>query len=116
MVNNGVVLMILYRINFGINFPDTINYLFDRDFHSSMQIAYVNSFLQLLAEMVACIPYRINANIIAPLLVGLFCGLWCFLQHHYKIDSMHLINSATNYSRCKCDIVLEMIVRINFQI
>lgn len=108
--------MRLYCIENRIKFLNMINYLFNRDFHSIMQIEYVNSFMQLVAEMVACRHYNINADIVAPLLVGLFCGLWCFLQHHYKIDSMHLINSATNYSRCKCDIGLEMMVRINFQI
>jgi hypothetical protein len=49
-----------------------INYLFNKDFHSTMQIEYVNSFLQLVAEMVACRHYNTNANIDAPILIELF--------------------------------------------
>lgn len=89
--------MILYGIDGGINFPNTINYLLDMDYHSPMQIAHDNSFLQLIAYVVDCRYYSINANIIAFLLIELFNGLRCFLQHHCKIDSLHLINSATNY-------------------
>ena len=96
-----------------INIVYAIDYLSDIDFNYIVLAADNNSFLQLLAEMVACKHYPINANIIAPLLIKLLNSLLGFLQHHCKIESMHLINSATNYSRCKCDIGLEMIVRIN---
>ena len=99
-----------------INIVYAIDYLSDIDFNYIVLAADNNSFLQLLAEMVACKHYPINANIIAPLLVGLFNGLLCFLQHHCKIESMHLINSATNYLRCKYNICMEMIVKINLLI
>ena len=79
-----------------INIVDGIDYLSNIDFHYIILSAGINSFLQLLAEMVACKHYHINASRIASLLIGLFCGLLWFLQHHYKIDSLHLINSATN--------------------
>lgn len=108
--------MRLYCIENGIKFLNMINYLFNRDFHSIMQIEYVNSFLQLVAEMVACRHYNTNADIVAPILIELFNGLLCFLQHHCKTDSLHLINYATNYLLCKCDIGLEMMVRINLLI
>ena len=96
-----------------INIVDGIDYLSNIDFHYIILSAGINSFLQLLAEMVACRYYSVNGNIIASLLVGLFNGLLCFLQHHCKIESMHLINSATNYLLCKYNICMEMIVRIN---
>lgn len=96
-----------------INIVDGIDYLSNIDFHYIILSAGINSFLQLLAEMVACKHYHINASRIASLLIGLFCGLLWFLQHHYKIDSLHLINSATNYLRFKYNICMEMIVRIN---
>lgn len=99
-----------------INIVDAIDYLSDIDFHYIVLVADNDSFLQLLAEMVACRYYSVNGNIVASLLVGLFNGLLCFLQHHYKIDPMHLINSATNYLRCKYNICMEMIVKINLLI
>lgn len=111
-----MVLIMLCDVASRINIVDAIDYLSDIDFHYIVLAADNNSFLQLLAEMVACRYYSVNGNIVASLLVGLFNGLLCFLQHHYKIDPMHLINSATNYLRCKCDIGLEMMFRINFLI
>ena len=99
-----------------INIVDGIDYLSDIDFHYIILSAEINSFLQLLAEMVACKHYPINANIIAPLLIKLLNSLLGFLQHHCKIDSMHLINSATNYLRFKYNICMEMIVKINLLI
>ena len=99
-----------------INIVDGIDYLSNIDFHYIILSAGINSFLQLLAEMVACRYYSVNGNIIASLLVGLFNGLLCFLQHHCKIESMHLINSATNYLLCKYNICMEMIVKINLLI
>ena len=91
------MLIILYEIDCGINSSDKINYLFNMDFHLIVLFESVDLFLQLVAEKVACRYYNINADIVAPILVGLLKGFRCFLQHHCKTDSMHLINSTTNY-------------------
>lgn len=99
-----------------INIVYAIDYLSDIDFHYIIQAADNNSFLQLLAEMVACRHYHINASMVASLLIKLLNSLLGFLQHHCKIESMHLINSATNYLRCKYNICMEMIVEINLLI
>lgn len=111
-----MALIMLSDVASRINIVDAIDYLSDIDFNYIVLAADNNSFLQLLAEMNACRHYHINVNIVASLLIELFNCLRRFLQHHCKIDSMHLINSATNYSQCKCDIGLEMTVRINFLI
>lgn len=111
-----MVLIMVCDVVCRANIVDTLDYLSDINFHYIVLAADNNFFLQLLAEMVACRHYHINASRVASLLIELFKGLLCFLQHHCKIDPMHLINSATNYLRCKCDIGLEMIVRINLLI
>ena len=92
-----MALIMLCEVVKRINIVDGIDYLSNIDFHYIILSAGINSFLQLLAEMVAYRYYHINASSVALLLMGLFSGLWCFLQHHCKIDSLHLINSATNY-------------------
>ena len=111
-----MVLIMLCDVVCRINIVNAIDYLSDIDFHYIVMATDNNSFLQLLAEMFACRHYPINTIIVAPLLNGLLNGFVCFLHDSCKIDFMHLINSATNYSRCKYNICLEMIVRINFQI
>ena len=79
--------MRLYCIENGIKFLNMINYLFNRDFHSIMQIEYVNSFLQLVAEMVACRHYNTNADIVAPILIELFVYLHVFRTYRKTSSS-----------------------------
>ena len=111
-----MALIMLSDVASRINIVDSIDYLSDIDFNYIILDTDNNSFLHLLAEMVACRHYSVNGNIFASLLVGLFNELLCFLQHHYKIGPMHLINSATNYLRCKYNICMGMKVKINLLI
>lgn len=92
-----MVLIMLYDVVKRINIMDAIDYLSDIDFHYIILATGINSFLQLLVEIVVCRHYYINASSVALLLISLFCGLWCFLQYHCKIGSLHLINSAANH-------------------
>lgn len=103
----------LYDVDSRIKIINAMDYLSNIDFHYIGWAADTNSFLQLLAEMVACRHYCIHADIVASLLIELFCGLLCFLQHPCKNDPLHLINSVTNYLQRKDDVGVEMIARIN---